>query len=629
MYKISVPIMNNTIKRCGRELILKELKKLNAKRVFLALGTYEADVRKREDIMAELADNCRFFKENGFEVGSWIWTFWIKENKWYRNMRAISGTEITEFMCPTDESFVEFACGYIKDVAKCGVDVIMFDDDFRYGFLADSPACLCDGHIEIINSITGDPKTREELEEFITNGKPNKYRDAYIKANGDAFKNFATSVRNAVDEINPEIRIGACACLTSWDIDGVKADELSKILAGNTKPFVRLIGAPYWAVKKNWGNLLQDVVELERMESSWTKFDGLEIMAEGDSYPRPRSICPASYLEGFDTAIRASGCTDGILKYAIDYCSNSDYETGYTKAHERNRGLYKGIDEMFANKKHCGVRVYEYPEKLSAMTMPTKANDKIDIQNMFFSKAARTLAFNTIPSVYEGSGVCGIVFDENARHIPEEALKNGLIIDIAAAEILSERGIDTGIEKIENDENRKSESIFRATEHFIADNNHILTMGASFCNVSLKPGVEILSDIESETGTVPISFRYENANGNKFLILNINTRSDDDSLLKHYARSRQYAENVLWLSGEKLPAYVYGNPSLYMQCKQDDTSLFVGLWNFFADTAIEPVIELSKEYKEIKFLNCNGRLDGDRVYLNDIAPFGFAAVELK
>ena len=74
-----------------------------------------------------------------------------------------------------------------------------------------------------------------------------------------------------------------------------------------------------------------------------------------------------------------------------------------------------------------------------------------------------------------------------------------------------------------------------------------------------------------------MSFRYENSDGNRFLILNVNTRSDRDNVLKHYARSRQYAENVQWLSGNKLPAYVYGNPELYVLCKKDKNAMAVGL----------------------------------------------------
>jgi hypothetical protein len=111
----------------------------------------------RVKTIEELADNCRFFKAAGFEVGAWIWTFWIKGNKSFRNMRSVNGKEIKEFMCPTDESFVEFARNYIKDIARCGVDIIQFDDDFRYGFFNNSPACLCDGHISELAAKSGIP----------------------------------------------------------------------------------------------------------------------------------------------------------------------------------------------------------------------------------------------------------------------------------------------------------------------------------------------------------------------------------------------------------------------------------------------------------------------------------------
>ena len=629
MYKISVPLMNMNIKRSGREKILKELQRFQATRLFLSLDAYELEQDKRELVFSELSDNCRFFKEHGYEVGAWIWTFWIKGNKEFRNMRSINGTEIGEFMCPTDRNFVKFACDYLKEIAQCGVDLIQFDDDFRYAFLSDAPACLCDAHIEEINRITGKNLTIDEIREHIISGGANEIRDAYLKANGDAFRNFATCIRKAVDEVNPQIRIGACACMSAWDIDGTDAYELASILAGNTKPFVRLIGAPYWAVGKQWGNSLQDVIELERMESSWTKNGEIEIMAEGDAYPRPRTSCPASYLEGFDTAIRASGCTDGILKYGIDYYSNADYETGYANFHERNLELYDKIDGFFRGKKHCGVRVYESMKKVADMVMPTKVNGTVNISDLFFSKAARTLAFNTIPSVYEGSGVCGIVFDENARNLPLEALENGLIIDIAAAEILMERGVDVGIAQIGNNVRASAACSNVVCEHFIKSNNCIAAYGSIMYDIQLKENAEVLSDFNTAMGLIPVSFRYENAQGQRFLVLNLNTRVGSDNLLKHYARSRQYAEAVEWLGGQKLPAYVYGHPALYIQCKESENSLAVGLWNCFADIAIEPVVELREEYSAIEFINCSGRLDGDKVYLTDIPAFGFAGFEVK
>ncbi len=622
MYQISVPIMNSTLKRSNRDRMREELGRLDAARVFLALDRYETDPDRRRAVMDELADNCRFFKAQGFEVGAWIWTFWIKGNREFCNMRAISGKEIEEFMCPTDERFVRFAADYAADIARCGVDLIQYDDDFRYGFLSDSPACLCDAHIEAINRITGEPKTREELERYITTGGKNKFRDAYLKANGDALRHFAASVRAAVDAVNPSVRMGTCTCMTSWDIDGTDAAELARILAGGTKPFARLIGAPYWAFRRSWGNELQDVIELERMESAWTRDGEIELMAEGDVYPRPRTRCPASYLEGFDTAIRASGCTDGILKYGLDYVSHADYETGYATLHERNRALYAAIDRLFGGKHSCGVRVYESMKKVADTVTPTAVNTDVDIQHQFFSRAARTLAYNTIPTVYEGEGVAGIVFDENARNLPLTALEKGLILDIAAAEILTERGVDVGLERIGRATSGES-------EHFLEGNNYILMDKATVYELGLRDGVEILSDVETPLGTLPVSYRYENADGNRFLVLNLNTRSKNVNPLCHYARSRQYAELIPWLGGEHLPAYVYGNPALYIQCKKNENGMAVGLWNFFADPTLFTTVELGAIYRSIEFVNCSGRLEGDRVILSEIPAFGFASFEVK
>lgn len=125
MYKISVPVINENLTRNGKEESLRELRRLNAERVFLGLGTYELDECNRKKVMKDIAENCRFFKSHGFEVGAWIWTFWVKDNKDFRCMRKLDGEEDREFMCPTDEHFVRYSCDYIADIARCGVDIIM------------------------------------------------------------------------------------------------------------------------------------------------------------------------------------------------------------------------------------------------------------------------------------------------------------------------------------------------------------------------------------------------------------------------------------------------------------------------------------------------------------------------
>ena len=625
MYKISMPAGNGAMMRYGPESTLKELKRFDAERVFISVGSYELNEEKRAKSFKALKEFTKYFKDNGFEVGAWLWTFMFYSGSPYQYMIGIDGAEYKNQACPRDEEFLKFSAGYIKEIAKCGVDLIMFDDDFRYGFHGDFPACLCPLHIKAINEITGETLTREEINRHIMTGGKNKYRDAYIKANGDAFRRFAKTIRAAADEVNPDVRVGFCACMSSWDVDGVDAAETARLLAGyKTKPFIRLIGAPYWSAQGSWGHKLADTVEMERMESVWTKADDIEIMAEGDAYPRPRMNTPASYLENFDTAIRASGCTDGILKYGLDYDSKPDTEQGYAKLHERHRAAYKWIDENFKGTSD-GVRIYAEMKKLSDVNMPTKVNYIYNPDFLIFPYASRTLAYCSVPTVFEGKGTYGAVFDDNARALPEKALDNGLLIDIAAAEILTERGIDCGVRKI-------GEPIHTSREIFTDDNELISVQDALIYDVSFDAKSRILSYTEHKGRVIPVSVMYENAKRQRFLIINANPRlASKQDIMRHYRRSRQYADAAEWLCGKKLPAYVYGCPELYLQCKKDgeNKTITVGLWNNFADPAMDPVVELDEEYTDFEFFNCTGTAEKNTLKLNDLPPYSFAAFKAK
>lgn len=618
MYKVSVPVTLDNIMLYGAENVYNQLKRFDPDRVFISIGFYETDPVKRAEVFCQLKKTVSFFKNKGLETGVWVWAF-MMHNSPYTCMTSLKGQKHPENMCPTDEYFLLFAEEYAKDMARSGADIIMYDDDLRYGFLGDSPACVCENHLKKISEIVGEDVSAEFIKDKVYNGSKNKYRDAYLKANGDAFRNFAARMRKAVDSVDKSIRMGACACLNSWDIDGVSAPELSRIFSGEAKPFFRLIGAPYWGALKCWGISLQDSIELSRMECAWNNDTDIEIFSEGDAYPRPRTNVPASYLEGFDSALRAAGCTDGILKYGMDYTSCPDYETGYSAYHIRNRELYKKISKHFDNKDSIGVRVYETPAKLSDADFIEEEN----IDNLFFSLCARTLAYNTIPTVYEGKGITGAAFGENARHLTEDAFGKGLILDIRAAEILKEKGIDTGVKSF------GEKTVSGTFEIFTDNNNRIAANAANIRDITVEDTAEILSYTEKDGRKIPMSFRYENSKGQRFFVLNIIPDINNPNILRHYERNRQYIENTLWLSGESLPAVTSGHPALYMQCKEKNGSLTVGLWNFFPDIVFTPEIRLSKNYTDIEFINCEGRLEENRVILSDIPAFGFAGFEVK
>lgn len=624
MYKISVPVINNRVDResGGRELVLSELGRIGAERVFLSLGTHIVNKEKRKKEFDILKENCKFFKSHNLEAGAWIWSFLPDSETGFTRIRGANG-QAADGNCPADGNFIRFMQEYVKEIAECGADLIMFDDDFRFGHQTGDIACTCEHHMKRIGEILGEDITPEKLREKALTGGGNRYRDAWMRANGESLIAFAKAMREAVDSVNPAVRMGQCSCMSSWGVDGALPEEVARAFAGGTRPFFRLIGAPYWAVDRHFNNSrLQNVIEFERMQKSFCTSDA-EVFAEGDTYPRPRHWCPSSYLELFDIAMRADGKTDGILKYAIDYWSRADYETGYADRHVKNKKAYEWIEKNASAKPAVGVRVYESPDKLKTMVLPEKAKRGAAVYEVMFSPASKMLSDCSVPTVYSGRGVCSAAFDENIKSVPEEELKKGVIIDMRAADVLSGRGIDVGVAGV-------GEQVHSECERFESGNEVNTPGGVDAYRLTLKENCTVLSRFISGDGDeIPAVFVYKNSSGQVFTVLNFDAYFGNDLIYRSYARSGQIAHAVKLMTGKRLPAYSYGNPDLYIMAKRDSGAMTVCLFNIFADTAENPVIKLDEEYREAEFFGCTGKISGRCVILSDIAPFAFAGILLK
>ena len=622
MYDIIVPIGNGTFRRAGKEKIVEKLKAMGVKRVLFGLNI--PDGKEKDIFFRQLKENVAYLKAQGFEVGAWRWTFWLQGKNNHTHIRFTDGKDSEEYICPSDAAYRASVAEYLKELARCGVDMILFDDDYRFGFLTKAPGCVCENHVAYMEQLLGEKLPENFCCQLVCGGE-NKYRSAWIRANRHFMLQFAGEMRAAVDEVDPKLRMGVCGCMSVWDIDGATPLEISKALAGNnTRPYLRLIGAPYWAVKMDWGNRLQDVVELERMQLAWCRGEDVEIVGEGDVYPRPRIKCPASYLELFDTALRADGGADGLMKYVLDYESGADYETGYVEKHLRSTELCRGIEEMFGPKESVGVRVWERMRKAEHMDIP----EGYPIENTFFSVGARMLACNAISSVYTGSGICGVAFGDNVKYLPPEAFEKGLILDIRAARNLMDMGVDVGIAEL-------SDTLGITGEHYLVQDEHVHYANAftgrmpKAARIRVRDGAAVQSEYYAGQERLVGSFTYENEAGQRFLVLNLDSCFPFEDTYRHYIRQHQLVSGIEWLSGEKLPAKILKNPDLYMQCKRKDGALAVGLWNMFADSVDEPVITMDKAYSRVKGLNCSAELAGDRVKLSQIPAFGFAAFEVE
>lgn len=140
MYKISLPFDSELCIK-DQEGALKEAQDFGGERIMLSIDVYKQDPQQREAILKNLQENCAFFKRKGYEVGAWIWTFLFRsefsteDGKMhpYQRIKDSTGEEFNQSACPMDEEFVRFAAEYMQDIAKTGVDMIMFDDDFGFG----------------------------------------------------------------------------------------------------------------------------------------------------------------------------------------------------------------------------------------------------------------------------------------------------------------------------------------------------------------------------------------------------------------------------------------------------------------------------------------------------------------
>lgn len=640
MYKLSVPIMFRTINKENIDLIIENFRKCKVDRIFLVGISYLFD-KNATFCSEDMKWKIEYLKKNGFEVGLWFSAFGHGvvlshesgeelDISMYTKSEGIDG--VNEYIvCPYDPKVIEIMGENLKKVASMNADLLMFDDDYRLDFHNHRMCCMCKNHLEEYYKRIGEVIPREELERKIFSGGKNFYRTEWLKLQGETLTDFALKMREKVNEVNSEIKMGFCACLDPWDFNGTNCIEISKALAGDTAPFMRLNGAPYHNPD------VAMAVESSRTQANWCKNSSVEIFAEGDVYPRPRYNVPARMLELFDLAILSTGELDGILKYMYDYSQPFNYETGYYDRHIKNEKIRNELKCAVTDKKAVGLRVIDVMAKTEnwhlSETTPDGVSDYLVryMENARFAK--RILTDNAIPTNYDNINSPCFIMGENAYYVGDEDLKHGAVLDISAARILTERGFDVGFLSAESSE--------FTGEYFIDENDTIFNLtGAELFKVKCDEKAEV------ETLLMPYktpgSYRYENGKGQRFFVLAVsllseiyksyNCVSTSANYTSNYYRKAQLCSAIEYVSGEAMAVKTYAKcPNLYMIALENaqKSAITVSLSNPFIDEVENIELELGKNYKEIHFIGCSGKLDGNKVTIDYIEPYGFAAFEVK
>lgn len=631
MYKTTLPVIFRT-EWFDKEKTLKQIKKVGAERITLSLAREIEHKFSSPEILEKLAEYIKFFKENGLEI-----IVWLGETLGHTRREPIPGADYTFIrqlsggkiyaMCPKDKNFTADFCSWVQKVAMCGADMIMLDDDFRLTTRGGSMGCCCDLHMEAMRKELGEDIRVEDLKKLVFSGGPNKYRKAWLKVQKDSMVDFAKAIRAALDEVNPDVRLNFCG-VCDWYLNGGGTIDIIKAMAGNTKPFIRTMGAPYWQ------RPLGEIIEYERMQAHWLSNEEIEVFSEGDTFPRPRFATAASKLECFDTALRADGTNDGILKYVFDIVSDAEYETGYVDAAAKNKWLHDEIDRLFDGKKAVGLRPYNNYNILETEYLPENADNIDYVLNYFYCPSAVFTTVNSLPTAFDGNGV-NVIFGENARHIDVDDLKNGSIIDVKAAQIFTSMGIDVGLEKIIDKEEYITKGFSDWPREDFPEEDRFVRLDATgkYEIVETKVDAKVLSYVIFGGKRSPLAYIYENADGMRFLVYAF-VASDSKKIgwMHSYSRRRQIVSKLSWLGKAEDNIYIDGNyPYMYILAKRDDNSMSVGLWNLFEDVAENVRVKIGTEkYKDIEFVNCTGHIEGDTVIIEStIIPYSFAGFNLK
>ena len=631
MGRLFVPISSSIDQDFGRTI--NELHEIGAERVFLACGRLVLERGEhRTKRMKELKEIVDIYSEAGFEVAIWISTFGFGDAMSGRNVEiakdftritSIFGAKMDDALCPLDKNFKTAITDVVEDIARCtGVKMIMLDDEMCLS-VRPGIGCACELHMAELCRRLGEDIKREDIPDKVFSGAQNKYRNAWYEVMSDTMKDFCRGLRGAVDKVDPSIRLGFASGFTSWDLECADAVELTHILAGNTKPFVRLTGAPYWVSNQRFGRqTMQTILEFMRAQYAVCLKEEIEAFTEGDTYPRSNYHTSSSYAECYDIAARISDDMDSF-KYHYVY-SNHAYEKRFIGHHKRNMKLYEQIANAFNDKHTTGIKVYEELCKFKNYDLPDRfIGEQPLMKRVSFFDSQKLLTSNGIPTTYQGDGIGGIVFGENAKYVELSVCDKGLILDAKAACILASREIDTGIVSYE--------TISTHQELFEKYEDVELFGVSQVCKMELCEGIQAQSYYNYNGEKIPASYLYENKAGQRFFVLGFvgEEQGDKSSMYWSYSRGEQIADNMEWLTSKELPASCTGYPHLYLLAKENDKSVAIGCINFHTDEIFDAAVRLAKDVENVRFINCNGKQTDSRTvvidYINSNSFAGFEA----
>lgn len=337
-------------------------------------------------------------------------------------------------MCPLDPAFQDYIRDAFLQLASLKPAFIMIDDDFR--LLLGRNGCYCPLHLAEIGRRLGRTYTREGLLNALRcdPGIAREY-DALLL---DSLMGLAGVIRDAIDEVAPDIPGSFCACYG----DIRHAGPLARRLAGaGHAPLVRINNARYLSpeMRSFPSRMYQGAVQVAGLDPDIT------ILAETDTCPQNRYSTGAHLMHAHYTGSILEGCHGAkhwiTRTHVYQPASGTAYRAILTRFHGFYETLFRAVQDSsptgYAAAVLPSVPVFNpAPDRVAACGSARTWGTLLGVLGL----PCNYVQTPDLPALLTGEDV-DLLSDDDLRRL----LRNGLLLEGTAAEKLCQRGHGTDL----------------------------------------------------------------------------------------------------------------------------------------------------------------------------------------
>lgn len=334
--------------------------------------------------------------------------------------------------CPLGEKFQEYSRWAINALAATEPDFFLIDDDFRL-FLGGF-GCFCELHLSAFASMSGQKYSLGQLVEILQKDDEESRRIGLLWNDLHRSSLIALSkvVRAGIDAADPGIPCGYC---TSSEGEFVFAASIAKVLAGKTKPFVRVNNSHY---HEDGYKIFPRRMYNTALQAAYLH-DIPEILTEADTFPQHRYSMSALALHGQISGSLLNGATG--VKLWITRLAEYEPECGvaYRGMLKRYRGFYEELSRILPKVEWHGPST-PFPSLPAPLWNPIESGKQVYTTNW----VGNILGRMGIPCQFGGKSEVTMLAGREVDFFSDKELLgflgSGLLLDGAAAEKFCKRG---------------------------------------------------------------------------------------------------------------------------------------------------------------------------------------------